>query len=222
MGIIYDKEAKEKKLYKAYDMTVYGKEMTYNWSIYPDKPDELCVTSLRITKGNEDVFKTELGNNCIFKDNFDRTIDNFLYYIEKDKPDTFNIEQTMFKTLAQSNSIFNHRMEQRKKAEQKVTDEQERMRKIDEEYQNKIDYIKRKASQHGWLAYINKIFDKCVIFKAKRKLGKEFLEEHIAKDGEKEMERIVEFINNYPENPDASIIFKGSIDRAVEYFGGGK
>ena len=222
MGIIYDKEAKEKKLYKAYDMTVYGKEMTYNWSIYPDKSDELCITSLRITKGNENVFKTELGNNCIFKDNFDRTIDNFLYYIKKDSPNAFDIEQTMFKTLTQSNSLFNHRMEQRKKVEQKEVNERKRVRKINEETQNKIDYIKKKASRYKWLVYANKILDKCVIFKVKTKEGREFLEEHIAKDDEKEMERIVEFINNYPENPDASIIFEGSINKATERFNGGK
>ena len=48
---------------------------------------------------------------------------------------------------------------------------------------------------------------------------KELLE---IKDDEKEMERIVEFINNYPENPDASIIFDGSIDKATERFNGGK
>ena len=102
MGIIYDKQAEEKKLYEAYGMAVYGKEMTYNWSIYPDKPNEPCIISLRITKGNDEIFKIVLGNNCIFKDNFDRTIDNFLYYIKKDSPNAFDIEQTMFKTLTQS------------------------------------------------------------------------------------------------------------------------
>lgn len=222
MGIIYDKEAKEKKLYEAYGMTVYGKEMMYNWSIYPDKPNELCITSLQIVKENEDIFKTELGNNCIFKDNFDRTIDNFLYYVSKDSPDNFDIEQTMFKTLTQTNSLFNERMKQRKNREQKEANERERIRKIEEETQNKIDYIKKKSNRHKWFVYTDKILDKCVIFKAKRKLGREFLEEHIEKCDEKGMERIVDFVNNYPENPDASIIFDGTIDKAVEYLGGGK
>ena len=46
MGVIYNKEAKEEKLYEAYGMTVYGVANKYRWFIYEDKPDEECITSI--------------------------------------------------------------------------------------------------------------------------------------------------------------------------------
>ena len=84
MGIIYNRNVEEKELYSAYGMTVYGKENDYDWAIYPDRSREKCYISLRINDGKNDIINMVLGNRCIFKENFDRTIDNFLYWIEKD------------------------------------------------------------------------------------------------------------------------------------------
>jgi len=67
MGVIYNKEAKEEKLYEAYGMTVYGVANKYRWFIYEDKPDEECITSIRITNGNEELINLGFGNNCIMK-----------------------------------------------------------------------------------------------------------------------------------------------------------
>lgn len=74
MGVIYNKEAKEEKLYEAYGMTVYGVANKYRWFIYEDKPDEECITSIRITNGNEELINLGFGNNCIMMENFKNTM----------------------------------------------------------------------------------------------------------------------------------------------------
>ena len=48
MGIMYNENVEENKLYKAYGITVYGKVNKYSWSIYPDKADEDCIIFLRL------------------------------------------------------------------------------------------------------------------------------------------------------------------------------
>ena len=91
MGVIY-KSNEEKELYSAYGITVFGKVNEYEWTIYPDRKNEECLTSLRITgKNGNNLYDRSLGNRCIFKDNFDRTIDNVLYWIDRDCPDILDI-----------------------------------------------------------------------------------------------------------------------------------
>ena len=153
MGIIYNSNVPEKKLYSAYGMTVYGKENDYDWTIYPDRPREKCYISLRINDGTNDIINLTLGNRCIFKENFDRTIDNFLYWIDKDFPSNYVIENTVFKSLTCTDSIFNHLIEQRKYRER----QEEQLRKRAEEREKKeraavveiIDY----CTKHGFFSY---------------------------------------------------------------------
>ena len=127
MGIIYNGNVEEKELYSAYGMIVYGKENDYDWTIYPDRPREKCYISLRINDGTNDIINLTLGNRCIFKENFDRTIDNFLYWIDKDFPSNYVIENTVFKSLTCTDSIFNHLIEQRKYRERQEEQQQKRI-----------------------------------------------------------------------------------------------
>lgn len=153
MGIIYNNNVEEKELYSAYGMIVYGKENDYDWTIYPDRPREKCYISLRINDGTNDIINLTLGNRCIFKENFDRTIDNFLYWIDKDFPSNYVIENTVFKSLTCTDSIFNHLIEQRKYRER----QEEQLRKRAEEREKKeraavveiIDY----CTKHGFFSY---------------------------------------------------------------------
>ena len=110
-------------------MTVYGKENDYDWTIYPDRPREKCYISLRINNGENHIININLGNRCIFKENFDRTIDNFLYWIKNDIPSDYIIENAIFKSLTCADSIFNHRIEMRKRKER----QEEELRKRTEE-----------------------------------------------------------------------------------------
>ena len=114
MGIIYDGNVEEKKLYKAYGLTVYGKINRYVWTIHNGKEDE-CIIALRIANnGGNNVFDMYLGNNCIMYDTFDRTIDNFLYWISMENPDAEQIEKQVYQSLCQSDCWFNHRIQTRK------------------------------------------------------------------------------------------------------------
>lgn len=110
-------------------MTVYGKENDYDWTIYPDRPREKCYISLRISNvinGKENnIIDISLGNRCIFKENFDRTIDNFLYWLDRDFPFDDEIEDEVYKVLTCTDCIFNHRMEQRKWKEKQKAEETE-------------------------------------------------------------------------------------------------
>ncbi|MBC5688175.1 hypothetical protein H8S37_04405 [Mediterraneibacter sp. NSJ-55] len=115
MGIIYNKNAQEQELYIAYGFTVYGKINKYEWTIYPDRALEDVLISLRITDENgNDIYNKHLGNNCSFMKIFNNTIDNFLYWIKNDKPDAYSLNKAVFDCLCSNNSLFNHRMENRK------------------------------------------------------------------------------------------------------------
>lgn len=72
MGLLYLKD-EEKQLYSAYGLTVYGRQDRYEWTIYNNKPDENVYTSLRIERNGEEIYNRNLGNRCIFEENFNRT-----------------------------------------------------------------------------------------------------------------------------------------------------
>ena len=96
MGLLYLKN-EEKQLYSAYGLTVYGRQDRYEWTIYNNKPDENVYTSLRIERNGEKIYNRNLGNRCIFEENFNRTIDNFLWWIDKDNPDAYDIDNAVIK-----------------------------------------------------------------------------------------------------------------------------
>lgn len=107
MGLLYLKN-EEKQLYSAYGLTVYGRQDRYEWTIFDDKPDENVYTSLRIERNREEIYNRNLGNRCIFEENFNRTIDNFLWWIDKDSPDEYDIDNAVIKSLCETNSLFNY------------------------------------------------------------------------------------------------------------------
>lgn len=114
MGIIYDSNVEETKIYEAYGLIVYGKINRYVWTVF-DKEDENALITIRITdlSGN-DIFSMYMGNNCIFQSRVDDTLDNFLYWIVEDKPDSYLIERQVYESLCQADSLFNHLIMQKK------------------------------------------------------------------------------------------------------------
>lgn len=116
MGLVYSfSETKEAKLYEAYSMVVYGNVNRYEWTIYPDRPDEEVYVSIRIERDGEDIVNEKLGNNCISKEVFEKTIDNLLWWLDQDKPDPYEVEKVIFKSLCENRSLFNYRIESRKR-----------------------------------------------------------------------------------------------------------
>ena len=59
MGLLYLNN-KEKQLYSAYGLTVYGRQDRYEWTIYNNKPDENVYTSLRIERNGEEIYNRNL------------------------------------------------------------------------------------------------------------------------------------------------------------------
>lgn len=118
MGVLWNREAPEKKVYSAYGMTVYGKVNTYQWNIFSGNPVEKCLISLRIVKENitesQEILNISMGNNVILERVFERTIDNFLYWIVKECPFDNKIEEEVFRVLTKFSTAFNSNMERLK------------------------------------------------------------------------------------------------------------
>lgn len=219
MGIIYNGNVEEKELYSAYGMTVYGKENDYDWTIYPDRQREKCYISLRITNiinGNEnDIINLTLGNRCIFKENFDRTIDNFLYWIDKDFPSNYVIENAVFKSLTCTDSIFNHLIEQRKYRER----QDEELRKRAEEREKKeraavveiIDY----CTKHGFFSYEK--YGEIIIVKPLNDKVKEAVKNTIKQCNTGRMEMYIDFAVKHPDNKDLRIVASGTIEEVLDF-----
>ena len=215
MGIIFNNNVEEKELYSAYGMTVYGKENNYDWTIYPDKPREKCYISLRINDGKTDIIKMALGNRCVFKENFDRTIDNFLYWIKNDIPSDYIIENAVFKSLTCADSIFNHLIEQRKYRER----QEEQLRKRAEEREKKeraavveiIDY----CTKHGFFSYEK--YGEIIIVKPLHDKAKKMVENAIDQCNTERMEMYIDFAMKHSENNDLRIVASGTIDEVLEF-----
>ena len=118
MGVLWNREAPEKKRYSAYGMTVYGKVNTYQWNIFAGNPVEKCLISLRIVRENvtesQEIVNLSMGNNVILERVFERTIDNFLYWIDKEFPFDNEIEEAVFRVLTKFSIVFNSNMERLK------------------------------------------------------------------------------------------------------------
>ena len=114
MGVLLTSK-EEKEVYRAYGMTVYCVENEYEWTIYPDRPNDSVYTAIRIEKDGEEFINMYLGNVCIDKSNFDRSIDNFLWWINEDKPGKSYTESAVYAWLTECNNFLNHRIESRKK-----------------------------------------------------------------------------------------------------------
>lgn len=118
MGVLWNCEAPEKKMYSAYGMTVYGKVNTYQWNIFAGNPVEKCLISLRIVRENvtesQEIVNLSMGNNVILERVFERTIDNFLYWIAKEFPFDNEIEEEVFRVLTKFSTAFNSNMERLK------------------------------------------------------------------------------------------------------------
>ena len=209
MGIIYDGNVEEKKLYKAYGLTVYGKINRYVWTIHNGKRDE-CIITLRIANNDgNNLLDMYLGNNCIMYDTFDRTIDNFLYWINTENPDTEQIKKQVFESLCKSDCWFNDRIRTRKFNAEREEENRKRIEEQKKKEQAALDKIKEYCRKKdlifyydGWTVYLLKALD------AK---GRELVNQAIEKKNHDYMESYIQFAGKYPDNKDLRIIQSGTI-----------
>ena len=209
MGIIYDGNVEEKKLYKAYGLTVYGKINRYVWTIHNGKEDE-CIITLRIAdSAGNNVLDMYLGNNCIMYDTFDRTIDNFLYWINTENPDDEQIKKQVFESLCKSDCWFNDRIRTRKFNAER---EEEKLKRIEEQKKKEqaaLDKIKEYCRNKdlifyydGWKVYLLKALDT---------KGRELVNQAIEEKNHDYMVSYIQFAEKYPDNKDLRIIQSGAI-----------
>lgn len=214
MGVIY-KSNEEKELYSAYGMTVFGRVNEYEWTIFPDRNNEECLTSLRITgKNGNNLYDKSLGNRCIFKDNFDRTIDNVLYWIDRDCPDILDIENVIEKNLCSSGSIFNHLINNRKmkeKMELYREKQWEENRKILEEKANKVRKICDKKKYFHWMYGDGS----CIVLNPLNEKSRQLLASNDSYDA---MLMYKDFAIKNPGNKDVEFIFDGTFDEFLNQF----
>lgn len=212
MGIIYNANVEETELYTAYGMTVYGKINRYEWSIFTDRDDEDCLISLRITTKNGELINEFLGNNCIFYDNFVRTIDNFLYWIKTEQPDLFLIRKQIEKVLQQTDSIFNSLIQNRKTAELhkllKAKQDEERKAK-EEAKKTEIDILCRNKG----LQFYSELFDQYII-KPMNERAKDLCSHGILNGKIKDY---IEFAIKYPDNKDLQVVKFETIEECYQW-----
>lgn len=218
MGIIYNDNVEESKIYEAYGLTVYGKINRYVWTIRGGE-DENALITFRITDADENnIFSMNMGNNCIFQSRIDDTLDNFLWWIAEEYPDAYTIEKQVFKSLCFSDCLFNHSIRNRKFKKRKEEEERKRIAEYKEKEQADINNIKAYCNKNGFLFYFTS--NGVYIIKAFTDNATYLLKTA----GDDRLKSLIDFIEQYPNNEDAKIIKNGTIEEILEYIrrNGGK
>ena len=209
MGIIYDGNVEEKKLYKAYGLTVYGKINRYIWTTHNGKEDE-CIITLRIAdSAGNNVFDMYLGNNCIMYDTFDRTIDNFLYWISTENPDAEQIKKQVFESLCKSDCWFNDRIRTRKFNAEREEENRKRIEEQKKKEQAALDKIKEYCRKKNLIFYYDGW--KAYLLETSCNAATSLVNQAIAEKNYTDMERYIQFAEKYPDNKDLHIIQSGTI-----------
>lgn len=153
MGIIFDYKVEETQIMSAYGLIVYGKINKYDWMGINNYGMENALVTFRIVDNSgNDIFYMNMGNNCILQCRIDDTLDNFLWWIVKDHPDKYTIENQVYKSLCKSDCLFNYSISNRKAELRRVKEEKKRIEeaeKIQQENKDRIvSYCDKKLKRH--------------------------------------------------------------------------
>ena len=210
MGLILNNNVEESKIYSAYGLTVYGKVNRYVWTIDNNREENALTTIRVVDAGGNDIFSMYMGNRCIFQCRIDDTMDNFLYWIAKDQPDEYRIENQVFKSLCQADSLFNHSIFNRKQKEKRQAEEAQRIaeRQTTEEKQIAMinDYCIRKG------LFFCQDYTEGYILKALTEAAFSMLNTA----DKKQIDRIIQFATEHPENKDVQIVKHDTIENIVK------
>ena len=211
MGLILNNNVEESKIYSAYGLTVYGKINRYIWTMDNNKEEKALITIRIIDAEGNDIFSMQMGNRCIFQSRIDDTMDNFLYWIAKDQPDTYDIEKQVFKSLCASNCLFNHSIRQRKQNEKRKEEEAQRIaeRQAMEEKQiaTITDYCKSKE------LFFYQDYTEGYLLKVLTETASNMLKTA----DKKQMDYIIDFAQKHPDNKDISIVKHDTIENILNY-----
>ena len=211
MGLILNNNVEESKIYSAYGLTVYGKVNRYVWTIDNNR-EENALTTIRIVDATgNDVFSMYMGNRCIFQCRIDDTMDNFLYWIAKDQPDAYTIENQVFKSLCQADSLFNHSIFNRKQKEKRRAEETQRIAERQAMEEKQIATITDYCSRKGLFFYHD--YSECYLLKVHTETASNMLKTA----DKKQMDYIIDFAQKHPDNKDISIVKHDTIENILNY-----
>ena len=211
MGLILNNNVEESKIMTAYGLTVYGKINRYIWTI-SDRKEENALITIRIAdaEGN-DIFSMQMGNRCIFQCRIDDTMDNFLYWIATEKPDIYSIEKQVYKSLCQSDGLFNHLIRQKKDRQRKADAERQRMEEAQKKERAAVDSINDYSNENGLISAFT--YEKVYLIKALTETA-----QNVIKTADnKHMEGLLQFMESHPDNTDARIIKSGTMEEILQY-----
>ena len=142
-------------------------------------------------------------------DTFDRTIDNFLYWINTENPDTEQIKKQVYESLCQSDCWFNHRITNRKFKERQQAETQRKIEEREEKKQAALDKIKEYCRKKNLIFYYDGW--KVYLLETSCNAATSLVNQAIAEKNHTDMERYIQFAEKYPENRDLHIIQCGEI-----------
>ena len=216
MGLILNNNAPEEKIMQAYGLTVYGKINRYVWILKGNKEENALINIIIVSDAdNKLIFSMQMGNRCIFQSRIDDTMDNFLYWIATENPDTYSIEKQVYKSLCQSDSIFNHSIRQKKDRQKKEDAERQRMEEAKEKERAAVDSIKTYCKEKGLFYYIG--YEEVVLIKATNNNDRKMIAEAQRKDDTEKLKMIMDFIRKYPDNNNLKIIKSGTMEEILQY-----
>lgn len=211
MGIIYNNNVEETKIYQAYGLTVYGKINSYEWSIYNYRRENALIT-IRITDENgNDIFSMYMGNNCILQCRIDDTMDNFLWWIAEEHPDNYTIEKQVYESLCSSNCLFNNYIQKQKAKRKREEEEKKRIAEHEKAEREAKDNIKAYCAKNGLITYFT--YEKVYLIKAHNKKAYQA----IKTADDKRIESFIEFMEKHPDNADACIVNCDTIENVLDY-----
>lgn len=88
----------------------------------------------------------------------------FLYWIDRDLPSDYLIENSVFKSLTCTDSMFNYRMENRKRKEYQEEEQRKRIEEREKQERAAIRDIENYCKEKGLFFY--KEYEKVIILKA--------------------------------------------------------
>lgn len=212
MGIIFNRNVEETEIMSAYGLTAYGRINRYEWTLRNNE-SEKCLISIRIADRNgNDVFKMNLGNNCILWSRVDDTLDNFLYWIATENPDKYEIEKQVYKSLCSLNCLFNHRILNAKLKERKKEEEQKRIAEREEKERKQLKELGSYCKEKGLFYYVE--YGEVTIIETMDNHTRQMLAEKC--ENNKQMKLWIELLEKHPEFHGARVIKHGSMEEVLK------
>ena len=216
MGLILNNNVQETKILSAYGLTVYGKINRYVWTLEGNKEENALINIIIVSDtDNKLIFSMQMGNRCIFQSRIDDTMDNFLYWIATEKPDTYSIEKQVYKSLCQSDSLFNHLIRQKRDRQRKADAERQRMEEAQELKKKQLAEVETYCKEEGLFYHVD--YEEVVLLKANTNNSRSIMAEIQRKNDRDKMKMFLEWAEKYPDNNDLRIVRRGTMEEILQY-----